>query len=98
MCGSCSASYTGKTFGHLKVRVSEHQGVSHETRKIVKGNLSTSVCDHMLERDHSVTWDDFEVLGRESQHWLLEIKESLFIKTEKPLLNKNIHSQELFLF
>ena len=27
-CGSCSASYTGKTFRHLKVRVSEHQGVS----------------------------------------------------------------------
>ena len=23
-CGSCSASYTGKTFRHLKVRVSEH--------------------------------------------------------------------------
>ena len=26
--GSCSASYTGKIFRHLKVRVSEYQGVS----------------------------------------------------------------------
>ena len=97
-CGSCSASYTGKTFRHLKVRVSEHQGVSPRTGKIVKGTLSTSVRDHMLECDHIVTWDDFKVLGRESNHWLLEIKESLFIKRDKPSLNKNIHSQELFLF
>ena len=98
MCGSCSASYTGKTFRHLKVRVSEHQGVSPRTGKIVKGTLSTSVRDHMLECDHIVTWDDFKVLGRESNHWLLEIKESLFIKIDKPSLNKNIGSQELFLF
>ena len=27
-CRSCNASYIGKTFRHMKVRVSEHQGVS----------------------------------------------------------------------
>ena len=27
-CGSCNASYIGETFRHMKVRVSEHQGVS----------------------------------------------------------------------
>ena len=69
-CGGCSASYTGKTFQHLKVRVSEHQGVSPWTGKIVKGTLSTSVCDHMPECDHIVAWNDFEVLGRESNHSL----------------------------
>ena len=26
-CGSCNASYTGKIFRYMKVRVSEHQGV-----------------------------------------------------------------------
>ena len=67
-CGSCSASYTGKTFRHLKVRVSEHQGVSPRTGKIVKGTLSTSVCDHMFECDHIVTWDDLKLLGRESNY------------------------------
>ena len=29
-----------------------------------------------------VAWDYFNVLGRESNHWLLEIKESLFIKRD----------------
>ena len=82
----------------MKVRVSEHQRVSQRTGKIVKGTLSTSVCDHMLECDHIVTWDDFKVLWRESNHCLLEIKESLFIKRDKPSLKKNIYSQKLFLF
>ena len=98
MCGSCSASYTGKTFRYLKVRVSEHQGVSPRTDKIIKGTLSTSVRDHMVQCDHIVTRDVFKVLGRESNHWPLEFKESLFIKRDKPSLNKNIYSQELFLF
>ena len=97
-CGSGSASYTGKTFRHLKVRVSGHQGVSPRTDKIVKGTLSTSVRDHMVQCDHIVTRDDFKVLGRESNHWHLEFKESLFIKRDKPSLNNNIYSQILFLF
>ena len=97
-CGSCSASYIGKTFRHMKVRVSELQGVSPQTAKHLKGTLSTSVRDHMLDCNHIVAWDDFKVLGRESNHWLLEIKESLFIKRDRPSLNKNIYSQELFLF
>ena len=31
--GSCSTSYIGKTFRYMKVRVSEHQGVSPRTGK-----------------------------------------------------------------
>ena len=81
-CGSCNASYIGKTFRHMKVRVSEHQGVSPRTGKHLKGTLSTSVRDHMLDCNHIVAWDYFNVLGRESNHWFLEIKESLFIKRD----------------
>ena len=97
-CRSCNASYIGKTFRHMKVRVLEHQGVSPQAGKHLKGTLSTSMRDHMLDCNHVVAWDDFKVLGRESNHWLLEIKESLFIKRDRPSLNKNIYSQELFLF
>ena len=63
-CGSCNASNAGKTFRHMKVRVSEHQGLSPRTGKHLKGTLSTSVRDHMLDCNHMVTWDDFKVLGR----------------------------------
>ena len=98
MCRGCNASYIGKTFRHTKVRVSEHQGVSPQTGKHLKGTLSTSVRDHMLDCNHIVTWDDFKVLGRESNHWLLEINETLFIKRDRLSLNKNIYFQGLFLF
>ena len=53
-CGSCKASYYGKTYRHMKVRVSEFQDVSPRTGRPVKGTLSTSVRDHMLECDHIV--------------------------------------------
>ena len=37
----CTTSYTGKTYQHFKVRVSENQCVSPRTCKPVKGTLST---------------------------------------------------------
>ena len=98
MFRSCNVSYIGKTFRHKKVRVSEHPGVSPRTGKHLKGTLPTSVRDHMFDCNHMVAWDEFKVLGRESNHWLLEIKDSIFINRDRPSLNKNIHCQELFLF
>ena len=40
----------------IKVQVSEHQDVSPKTDKQVKGTLSTSVIDHMMNCDHAVAW------------------------------------------
>ena len=94
-CDSCTASYYGKIYRHMKVRVSEHQGMSPRTGKRVKSSLSTLVRDHMLDCDHIVAWADFSIIGRESNHYLLETKESLFIKRDNPTLNKNKYSQEL---
>ena len=77
----------------MKVRVSEHQGLFSRTGKHLKVTLSTSVRDHMLDCNHVVAWDDFKVLGREPNHWFLEVEESLFIKRDRPSLNNNIYSQ-----
>ena len=38
-CGNCNASYIGKAFRYMKVRVSEHQGVSPLTGKHLKKTL-----------------------------------------------------------
>ena len=45
---------------------------------ILKGTLSISVRDHMLDCNHSIAWNDFKVLGRKSNNWLLEAEQSLF--------------------
>ena len=92
-CGSCTASYIDKTYRHFKVRVSELQGVSPRMGKPVKGTLSTSVRDHMLVCDRKVVHEDFKFLGNESSRYLLELKESFFIKRDRPSLNKNLYSQ-----
>ena len=96
--GSCTASYIGNTYRHFKVRVSEQQGVSPRTSKPVKGTLSTPVRDRMLVCDHKVVHEDFKFLSNESNRYLLELKESLFVKRDKPSRNKNLYSQELLLF
>ena len=41
-CGSCTASYIGKTYKLFKVGVSEHESASLRIGKPVKGTLSTS--------------------------------------------------------
>ena len=73
-CGSCTDSYYGQTYRHMKVRVSKLQGVSPRTGKRVTGTLSASVRDHMLDCDHRVAWEYFSIIGRESNHHLLERK------------------------
>ena len=60
--GSCTASYYGKAYRHMKGQVSEHQGVSSRTGKLIKITLSTSVRDHM-NCNHIVTWEDFSTTG-----------------------------------
>ena len=83
-------------YRHMKVRISEHQGVSPRTGKPIKGTLSTSVRDHMLNCNHRVAWKDFSIIGRELNHYLLETKESLFIKRDNPSFNRNKYSPSCF--
>ena len=52
----------------------------------------------MLVCDHKVVHEDFKFLCNESNRYLSELKESLFIKRDKPSLNKNLYSQELSMF
>ena len=82
----------------MNVWVSEHQSVSPIRGKRVKGTLSMSVRDYMLDCDHTIVWEDFSIIGRESNNYLLETKECLFIKQDHPSLNRNKYSQDLFLF
>lgn len=97
-CSRCKSTYIGKTKRHTHHRFSEHAGVSPLTGKKVKGQLSTTVRDHMLECDTIVCSNDFKVIGRDNIDSHLRIKESLFIKKEKPNLNIQGKSVPLALF
>ena len=47
------------------------------------------VMDHMLFCDYQVTWKDFKKLRGKSNKFILLLKESLFIKNDNLILNKN---------
>ena len=98
-CGTCTGtSYVGLTRRHYKVRICEHSGTSPRTGKMLIGQSSTSVRDHMLICPHKVCYDDFKIISRGGSLRVLEIKETLMINKIKPVLNRAESSTELFLF
>ena len=82
---------------YFNVRIGDNIGISPPTRKQVKPKNS-SVADHLLLCNHSVSYDDFSILTREKKTFILESKESLLIMRDKPSLNRNITSAPLYLF
>ena len=87
-CSSCNATYIGKTKRHIRHRFAEHAGRSPLTGKLVKGQQSTTVRDHMLVCNTQVCPEDFKIIGTDGNNNLsLKVKESLFIMKERPDLN-----------
>ena len=96
-CGLCNESYYGECMRHLDVRIGEYIGISPLTRKHVKPKNS-SVADHLLLCNHSVSYEDFSIVTCENKKFLLELKESLLIMRDKLSLNRNITLAPLQLF
>ena len=95
---SCNESYYDKSIRHLDARSGEHIGVSPGTGKKVKSSNNSAICDNLLDCNSLPSFGNFSVLAHENKRHLLEIKESLLIMRDKPLLNRNINSALLYLF
>ena len=66
--------------------------------KFVKTPKKSTIFDHMLLDIHKASFDNFSILLKESNPFKLQLKESLLISRDKPILNKNIYSFPLELF
>ena len=97
-CDLCNESYDGESIRHLDIRSEEHIGVLTLTGKKVKPSNNSAICDHLLQCIFLPSFDNFSVLAHENKKYLLEIKESLLIRRDKPSLNRNINSAPLYLF
>ena len=97
-CGRCSSSYYGETERHLKVRSEEHIGISPLTFKKTKPLKESAIRDYLLNCNNIPSFEEFTILVNANNKFVLEIKESLFINRDSPILNKNISSAKLFLF
>ena len=97
-CGRCNSSYYGETDRQLKVRSGEHIGISRLTFRKVEPSKVSAIRDHLLNCNNITSFDEFFILAYGHHKYILEIKESLIIKRERSVLNKNISSAKLFLF
>ena len=98
MCGRCNSSYYGEADRHLKVRSREHIRISPLTFGKVNPSKESVIRDHLLICNNISSLTEFTVLAYGHHKYILEIKESFFIKCDRPALNKNISSGKLFLF
>ena len=97
-CGSCNATYYGKTKRHFKVRICEHLGSSALTGKRVKGDDDSTIKEHLLFCNHTPDFEDFSILATNNNDFKVTLMESLLINRDQPPLNKNKQSLPLELF
>ena len=97
-CGRCNYSYYGETNRYLKVRSGEHIGISPVTFRKVKPSKESAIRDHLLNCNNIPSSDEFTILAYGHHKYILEMKESLLIKRDRPVLDKNISCAKLFLF
>ena len=98
MCGCYNTTYYRQSQKRFLVRASEHLGITPLTIKFVKTPKKSAIFDHMLLDGHEASFDNFPILSKESNTFKLQLKESLLISRDKPILNKNIYSFPLELF
>ena len=89
-CGRCNSTYYGETDRHLKVRSGEHIGISPLTFKKTKASKESAIRDHLLNCNNIASFEEFPILTNGNNKFDLEIKESLLIKPDRPILNKDI--------
>ena len=84
-CGrvDCDHEYIGESARNFEERFKEHL------------KAPSPIHDHINISGHSVTIDNFSILGREDQNLARLIIESMYIRANKPSLNKNVGKYHL---
>ena len=101
-CTNCNVNYVGCTKRYWEKRLEEHTHISALTGAPLSGLQIFAPLQHVREARCStspkVHRENFEIIGRDDNNYLLQIKESLFIYKLKPQLNGNLASVPLYLF
>ena len=79
----CDEEYVGESARNFEERFREHPKVP------------SPIHDHSNTSGHTVTIDNFSIVGREDQNLMRTIKEALYIRVNNPSLNRNIGKYHL---
>ena len=79
------------------MRASEHLGTDSEASEPLIGKFvvtpkKSTIFDDILLDGHKASFDNFARFSKETNIFKLQLKESLLISRDKPILNKNIYS------
>jgi len=89
-CASCNACYVGKTSQHFSMRVHEHLS-SDRSSHLYKHFEASESCRT------SCNLDCFKILDSAPTKYQVKLKESMYIKWEKPDLNQQVKHINLML-
>ena len=101
-CAICNDSYIGCTKRYWEKRLEEHTHVSGLTGNPLSGGTIYAPLQHVRKEkcgpSPKVHRENFEIIGRENNSYILQVKESILIYKFKPKLNGNQTSVPLYLF
>ena len=97
-CSKCNFRYIGSTFRYFEKRLEEHLHISSLTGKPLKGLQIWPPMAHTGNCQIHNSGEDFSIIGKEKDKYLLRLKESLLIHHIKPELNTMSESVKLNLF
>ena len=90
-CGQCDSTYIGETKMQLKVRISQHKGISYRTDVPYSNPSFSSIRDHSLNSDHPILLQNFKIIDR-CKKFDIRILESVNIHKFRPNLNEQTSS------
>ena len=96
--GRCNFFNYSEMNRHFKVRSEKHIGIWALTFRKAKPSKDCEILDHLLNCNNIPSFDKLTILAYGHHKYILEIKESLLVKHDRPVLNKNNSSAELFRF
>ena len=99
-CAKCKLCYIGCTKRFWEKRLEEHLHVSALTGKPLQGMQIYAPMQHVRNScpGRRISREDFEIIGHEKDKYLVQLKESILIRTSRPRLNGNQTSVPLALF
>ena len=100
-CAECNLGYVGCTKRFWEKRLEEHLHVSGLTGKPLTGMAVFAPLQHVRSDScpvRKISREDFSIIGHEKDPYLVQVKESIIIKTTRPKLNGNVASVPLHMF
>jgi len=95
-CADCQTRYIGQTGLQLTIRISKHLGIAHRTGRLLSSPEYSAIRSHASNTGHSISANNFSILGSATNQSDRKILESLHINSVSSELNVDGSSTQLF--